>query len=160
MATHSSILSWKIPWTEEPWGCKESDTKHLSTQLAPRSVILPVMVDKLAWKPSQGNAKGNQITRMAVIRKRDKHSAGKDVEKLKSCTLLVGTQSCCFGKSGTYLKAKCAPANQVSNPTQRSLPKRIQNMGPYESLHANVHSSVIHKARSNPQTSLLMSDLC
>ena len=27
MATHSSILAWKIPWTVEPgpWGCKESD---------------------------------------------------------------------------------------------------------------------------------------
>ena len=31
MATHSHILAWKIPWTEEPgglhspWGCKESD---------------------------------------------------------------------------------------------------------------------------------------
>ena len=27
MAIHSSILAWKIPWTEEqgynPWGCKE-----------------------------------------------------------------------------------------------------------------------------------------
>ena len=31
MATHSSILAWTIPWTEEPGGlqfvgCKESDT--------------------------------------------------------------------------------------------------------------------------------------
>ena len=31
MATHSRILAWKIPWTEEsgsysPWGRKESDT--------------------------------------------------------------------------------------------------------------------------------------
>ena len=31
MATHSSILAWKIPWTEEPvgyspWGHKKSDT--------------------------------------------------------------------------------------------------------------------------------------
>ena len=31
MATHSSFLAWKIPWTEEPvgyspWGCKELDT--------------------------------------------------------------------------------------------------------------------------------------
>ena len=29
LATHSSILAWRIPWTEEPgrpWGCKESDT--------------------------------------------------------------------------------------------------------------------------------------
>ena len=30
MATHSSILAWEIPWTEEPvgcssWSCKESD---------------------------------------------------------------------------------------------------------------------------------------
>ena len=31
MATHSSTLAWKIPWTEEPgigcspWGCEESD---------------------------------------------------------------------------------------------------------------------------------------
>ena len=30
MAIHSSILAWRIPWTEErggysPWGCKELD---------------------------------------------------------------------------------------------------------------------------------------
>ena len=30
MATHSSMLAWGIPWTEElvgcsPWGCKELD---------------------------------------------------------------------------------------------------------------------------------------
>ena len=35
MATHSGILAWEIPWTEEsggllPWGCIESDmTKRL-----------------------------------------------------------------------------------------------------------------------------------
>ena len=41
MATHSSILAWKIPWTEEPgrlqsMGHKESDTTErltLSEQL-------------------------------------------------------------------------------------------------------------------------------
>ena len=32
MATHTSILAWEIPWTEEPggpqrpWDCKELDT--------------------------------------------------------------------------------------------------------------------------------------
>ena len=38
MATHSSILAWRIPWTEEPgglhspWGHKEPDkTERLST---------------------------------------------------------------------------------------------------------------------------------
>ena len=38
MSTHSSILAWRIPWTEEPGGlsprgCKESDkTEHAHTQ--------------------------------------------------------------------------------------------------------------------------------
>ena len=36
MATHSSILTWKIPWTEEPGGlqsmhCKELDTTEQLT---------------------------------------------------------------------------------------------------------------------------------
>ena len=42
MAAHSSILAWRIPWTEEPgrpygpWGCKQLDTTvqltHTQTQ--------------------------------------------------------------------------------------------------------------------------------
>ena len=41
MATHSNILAWRIPWTEEPggyspWGCKELDTTERLT-----SVFLP-----------------------------------------------------------------------------------------------------------------------
>jgi hypothetical protein len=37
MATHSSVLACRIPWTEEPgelhspWGCKESDTTERLT---------------------------------------------------------------------------------------------------------------------------------
>ena len=33
MTTHSSILAWRIPWTEEPggpWSRKESDTNEAS----------------------------------------------------------------------------------------------------------------------------------
>ena len=39
MATHSSILAWRIPWTEElagysPWGHKELDTtEHTHTRI-------------------------------------------------------------------------------------------------------------------------------
>ena len=39
MATHSSILAWKIPWMEElsagycPWGRKESGTTFTLTQI-------------------------------------------------------------------------------------------------------------------------------
>ena len=40
MATHSSILAWKIPWTEESggvqsMGCKEPDmTEHMAHMLS------------------------------------------------------------------------------------------------------------------------------
>ena len=44
IATHSSILAWRVPWTEElggysPWGCKESDmTERLTLSLTLLSV--------------------------------------------------------------------------------------------------------------------------
>ena len=43
MATHSSILAWRIPWTEEPGrlqsiGHKESDTTE-ATEHSPVSVL-------------------------------------------------------------------------------------------------------------------------
>ena len=31
MATHSSILAWKMPWTGEPGGLQSAMTKHIST---------------------------------------------------------------------------------------------------------------------------------
>ena len=43
MATHSSILAWKIPWTDvlgglySPWGHKESDTTEGLTHTLRRS---------------------------------------------------------------------------------------------------------------------------
>ena len=63
MATHSSILVWKIPWTEEPgvlhvysqWGCKESDTTehtltptHSHTSI-PNSLTIPPPMLTLWW---------------------------------------------------------------------------------------------------------------
>ena len=34
MATHSSILAWKIPWTEEPGGLQFMKLKKSRTQLS------------------------------------------------------------------------------------------------------------------------------
>ena len=31
MATHSDILAWRIPWTEEPGGLQSMDHKELDT---------------------------------------------------------------------------------------------------------------------------------
>ena len=47
MATHSSILAWRIPWTEEPGGLqsmvgrKESDTTERLTVLLSADICLP-----------------------------------------------------------------------------------------------------------------------
>ena len=34
MATHSSILAWKIPWTEEPGGLQTTELQKSRTQLS------------------------------------------------------------------------------------------------------------------------------
>ena len=33
MATHSSILAWKIPWTEEPGGLQSMGSQRVGTTL-------------------------------------------------------------------------------------------------------------------------------
>ena len=42
-ATHSRILAWKIPWTEEP---KESDTTELACRGIGRCLFRAVMEEK------------------------------------------------------------------------------------------------------------------
>ena len=47
VATHSSTLAWRIPWTEEPWGCnpwdhRESDTTERLT-LTLKSFVCSVL---------------------------------------------------------------------------------------------------------------------
>ena len=54
MATHSSILAWEIPWTEEPgrlqpWGHRESDTNEQLT-LAISHPQLPIKCESLEKK--------------------------------------------------------------------------------------------------------------
>ena len=43
MATHSSILAWRIPWTKEPgyspWDCRESDTTARLTDARDRDAL-------------------------------------------------------------------------------------------------------------------------
>ena len=49
MATHSSILAWRIPWTEEPGGyssqsCKEWDTTEVTEHIILSSAFVDVDV--------------------------------------------------------------------------------------------------------------------
>ena len=67
MASHSSVLAWRIPWTEEPgvlqsMGCKESDmTKHsTTTNICDLEYIKKELYHNIMWllekKCIQGNA--------------------------------------------------------------------------------------------------------
>ena len=66
MATRSSILAWRIPWTEEPgrlhspWGCKETDTTEHLTLPFFRAQICPVKaggIVKLLLPREDGSSK-------------------------------------------------------------------------------------------------------
>ena len=41
MATHSSILAWRIPWTEEPGGLQSMGPKRVGQKWHPTPVLLP-----------------------------------------------------------------------------------------------------------------------
>ena len=40
MATHSSILAWEIPWTEEPGGLQSMRSQKCQMQLSMQALIL------------------------------------------------------------------------------------------------------------------------
>ena len=66
MATHSSILAWRIPWTEEsgglysPWGHKDSDTTeqlthththtHTQSLSGPKNILSSSLSFQKSWK--------------------------------------------------------------------------------------------------------------
>ena len=41
MATHSSILAWRIPWAEEPDGLQSTDLQRLGHNLGTKQQIVP-----------------------------------------------------------------------------------------------------------------------
>ena len=43
MATHSSTLAWKIPWTEEPGGLQSMGSQEVGTQLNTIIISHPCM---------------------------------------------------------------------------------------------------------------------
>ena len=53
MATHSSILAWRIPWTEEPGGLQSMGSQGVRHNWANNTftfTIFPLLVQALGWK--------------------------------------------------------------------------------------------------------------
>ena len=79
MATHSSILAWKIPWTEEPegyspWGCKDPDmTAHTHT-CSPR--LSPVQSAEVfqSWPVRVSDSEGATWGHVLWLLKETRHS--------------------------------------------------------------------------------------
>ena len=47
MATHSSVLAWRIPWTEEPGGLESMGSQELDTTVISPTRILYTGLQKL-----------------------------------------------------------------------------------------------------------------
>ena len=89
MATHFSILAWRIPWAEEPgglhpWGCKELDTSeqlnhhpNLQTSLMNHWLHGHLQLQNILGNPSLS----------LLFRLKQKHCHTQPKQKIGECTL-------------------------------------------------------------------------
>ena len=71
MATHSIILAWRTPWTEEPggwspWGCKELDTTERLTHQPPPpawKTKISLQLPRLSLTPAQLRPEYRRVSR-------------------------------------------------------------------------------------------------
>ena len=58
MATHSRILAWRIPWTEEPGGLQSMESQRISTtellSMRANSHAHTIHIDKKAGRCTEG----------------------------------------------------------------------------------------------------------
>ena len=75
MATHSSILAWEIPWTEDTggysrWGRRESDTAEQLSRDSSRGAKKPTS-NRWAWSGGLPRAKQRYFSVMLLPRRQD-----------------------------------------------------------------------------------------
>ena len=49
MATHSSILAWRIPWMEEPGGLQSTGSQRVRHRLATKQQYVRVSLEHAVW---------------------------------------------------------------------------------------------------------------
>ena len=52
MATHSRILTWEIPWTEEPGGLQSMGSQRVGDDLATSLSLFTFMHCRRKWQPT------------------------------------------------------------------------------------------------------------
>ena len=58
MTTHSSILAWRIQWTEEPGGLQSIGVAKSQTQLKRLSMDTEKAIHGDRWSPEAGGGRG------------------------------------------------------------------------------------------------------
>ena len=58
MATHSSILAWRIPWTEEPGGLQSTGSQRVGHDLDARSGNIGCVGQKDVLEAEQSDTEG------------------------------------------------------------------------------------------------------
>ena len=56
MATHSNVLAWRIPWTEEPGGLQSMGLQRVGHD-STRTIAQRIKVHRNAWATVHGVAK-------------------------------------------------------------------------------------------------------
>ena len=67
MATHSTILAWKIPWTEEPGGLWSMGLQRVGHDWASNTTQLLKLIKEIQNKPSYWSCKSLSWMRMAAM---------------------------------------------------------------------------------------------
>ena len=63
MATHSSILAWAVPWTEEPGGL-QSEVTESPTRLSTHTHSHPTLCDPMDYNPPGSSVHGTFQARL------------------------------------------------------------------------------------------------
>ena len=56
MATHSSILAWKIPLTEEPWQATDHGVARVGRELVTKPKLLSEWIHFTPWENKDHNS--------------------------------------------------------------------------------------------------------
>ena len=67
MATHSSTLAWKIPWTEEPGRLQSMGSQRVGHNSAPSLSVFTFMHWRGKWQPTPGFLPGESQGQRSLV---------------------------------------------------------------------------------------------
>ena len=88
MATHSSTLAWKIPWTEEPGGLQSMGLLRVKHDLATSLSLLTFTHWRRKWQPTPVFLPGESQGRRSLVGSMGSHRVGHNWSDLAAAVYL------------------------------------------------------------------------